>query len=164
MKNWFTNLVQILKKDFVKVCNIVITGAAWVMAIGLIYFFARLMFAGNVWQSILSFSMGATVSAIIISLIVTSRNSEDKMYEVAIENLQRQLKDEENNYNLMKLANQSLQKDKDILRADINRQANIICDMANKNNKLFIDLDIAKAKLLRSNIGTSKIDEKGNIV
>ena len=157
-------LIQILKKDFAKVCNIFIAGAAWVMVIGLVYFFARLMFSGNVWQSILSFGVGATVSAIIISLIVTSRNAEDKMYEVAVENLQRQLKDEENNYNLMKLANQSLQKDKDILTADVNRQAHIIADLATKNRGLYIDLDMAKAKLARLNIGSSKIDPKGNIV
>ena len=164
MKNWFTKLAVILKKDFAIVCNLFITGAAWVMAIGLIYFFAQLMFSGNVWQSLLSFGVGATVSAIIISLLVTAHNSDDNMYEVAVANLQKQLKDAGHNNDLMRLANQSLQKDKDILNADVNRQAKIIADLATKNLGLYIDLDMAKAKLTRLNIGTSQIDEKGKIV
>lgn len=147
-----------------KLYNFFYGASATVFVFGLLYFFYHVLAGGNLWQSLASFFIGATIASVLMGLLAMARNSEDNMYELAMVDLQKQLKDAENNYDLMRQANQSLQKDKDLLRADINRQANIICDMANKNNKLFIDLDIAKAKLLRASIGTSKIDPKGNIV
>jgi hypothetical protein len=122
------------------------------------------MLSGNVWQSLFSFCIGATISAIIISLLVTAHQSEDGMYELAIADLEKQVKDSENNYDLMRQANQSLQKDKDELNIRLKRQAQIICNLDNRISHQYIELDKAKAQLVRAGIGSTSIDSKGNIV
>lgn len=138
--------------------------AAILFTVGLLYFFFHIMFAGNVWQSISAFAIGATVSALIIALVVTAHNAEENMYEVAVANLQKQVNDAENNYDLMRAANQSLFNQNKILEDDVNRQAGIIAEMATKNSALFLELDQLKAERVRLTMGTSKIDPKGKIV
>ncbi len=164
VKNWFAGLWQVALDDLKKLVRFLNGLAAFVFVAGLMYFFYQIIIAGNLWQSMASFCIGASVAVIIISLAVMAGRNEDGMYEVAIADLQKQVTDAENNYDLMRQANQVMQKENDILLKDVERQAKIIADMATKNNKLFIELDMAKARLLRSNIGSSKIDPKGKIV
>lgn len=159
IKNWFAKLWQVALDDLKKLVRFFYGVAAFVFVAGLMYFFYQIILAGNLWQSMASFCIGASVAVVIISLAMAGRN-EDGMYEVAIADLQKQVTDAENNYDLIKQANQVMQKENDILLKDVERQAKIIADMATKNNKLFIELDMAKARLLRSNIGSSKIDPK----
>lgn len=147
-----------------KFTSIFIGTASGIIILGLLYFFLKIMFAGNLWQSLLSFCVGAVIAAVILSLAVISGRSEDRMYEMLVADLQKQVKEAENNYDLMRLSNLSLQKDKDNLNADIERQAGIIAEMVSKYNKLYVENDKLKVERMRSNISASRIDEKGNIV
>ena len=147
-----------------KFTSIFIGTASGIIILGLLYFFSQIMFAGNLWQSLLSFCVGAVIAAVILSLAVISGRSEDRMYEMLVADLQKQVKEAENNYDLMRLSNLSLQKDKDNLNADIERQAGIIAEMVSKYNKLYVENDKLKVERMRSNISASRIDEKGNIV
>jgi len=147
-----------------KFTSIFIGTASGIIILGLLYFFLQIMFAGNLWQSLLSFCVGAVIAAVILALAVISGRSEDRIYEMLVADLQKQVKEAENNYDLMRLSNLSLQKDKDNLNADIERQAGIIAEMVSKYNKLYVENDKLKVERMRSNISASRIDEKGNIV
>ena len=162
IKNWFAGLWVVIKYDCLIITNVIIKGAAWIMVIGLLYFFVQTMLSGNVWQSILSLCIGATIGIVVTSLLVTAHKAEDNMYEVAVANLQKQLTDAESNYDLMRIANQSIQKDKELLQADIQRQAEIIAELVTKHNKLYLENDMLKAKQIR--IGGSSINSSGKIV
>ncbi len=136
-----------------------------IILFGLLYFGVKLVFSGHILQSILALTIGATLGMIVMALIAGAHNTDDNMYEVAIVNLQNQIKESENNYDLMRSANSQLQQEKNILELDIQRQAQIIADLAGKNSALKIDLDAVKARLVRcSGISSTKIDSRGNLI
>lgn len=164
MKQFFSSLWTNIKSKLAKFTSFLYNAAAVFIIIGLLYFFYQIIIAGNILQSILSFCVGAVIAAVILSLTVISGRSEDRMYEMLVADLQKQVKEAENNYDLMRLSNLSLQKDKDNLNADIERQAGIIAEMVSKYNKLYVENDKLKVERMRSNISASRIDEKGKIV
>lgn len=139
--------------------------AAIVFVFGLLYMFYHVSIDGNVLQSITSFAIGATIAVVLVSLAHISHSSDDNMYEVAIADLQNQLREAENNYDLMRISNQSLYNDKHILEKDVERQAGIIEELTTKYQQIIIEVDSLKAERIRlKTIGTRTIDDKGKIV
>jgi len=146
-----------------KLTNFFYNSACIGIVLGLLYFFYHVAIQGNWWQSLASFFIGATIGALIVALLAAVGRSEDgSYYEAALIDCNTNLKTAENNYDLMRLANQSLQKDKDILTADVNRQAEIIAELVTKHNKLYLENDALKANNVRT--GGLSIDSDGKIV
>lgn len=133
-----------------------------IIIIGLAYFLYEIIIAGNVLQSIASAIIGGVMGIILMALMFGARNSEDKMYEVAVMDLQKQLTDEQHHFNLMKSANQSLENDRTQLEVDNQRQAEIIKQLC---EKLKIEEDSIKAREIRCyHISKKSISEDGKIV
>ena len=148
-----------------KLTNYFYNAACVGIVLGLLYFFYTVAIAGNWWQSLASLFIGATISAVIVSLLAAAGRSDDSSYyESALIDCNTALKTAENNYDLMRLANSSLQKDKDILTADVNRQAEIIAELVTKHNKLYLENDMLKAKNVRTGFGNTSVNKDGKIV
>lgn len=133
-----------------------------IIVCGLFYFLYQVIVSGNVLQSIAASIIGGIIGTLAMSLMFGARDSEDKMYEVAIADLQKQLTEEQDNYNLMRQANQTLYNDKFLLEEDVKRQAKIISELA---DKLQIKDDAERARFARcSPISKVKIGENGKII